>query len=424
MERRKASIGLIGALGLALGGLMAGGCDRTDDTAGGPVVLQFWNGFSGPDGATMEDIVRDFNASQNEVRVSMQIIPWGTYYDKLTLGLAFGGSPDVFIMHAPRLAEYASQDVLFEFDDETLARAGFDVSDFIEGPWTASQFEGRQVGIPLDCHPIGLYYNLDLFEQAGIKNPPTTYEEFIETARRLTKDLDGDGTIDQWGFAFTWLHSNGITFLNQHGTAFLTDDLSRCGIHTPEGQAALQQMVDIWKKERVAPRPEGQDAWLGFLTGRVAMALEGVYMKSGLDNQQGLRYAAAPAPQFGPVRAVWGGAHVLCLPRGLEGRRLDAALKFVRYLSDHSLAWAKGGQLPVRTSILESEEFKALPVQSQFAKQLDYVVFEPPSVKLNQLTTFGTATIEAAINELLPVEEATAQCARRMGNVLARGDRP
>ncbi|RYG31325.1 extracellular solute-binding protein, partial [bacterium] len=68
---------------------LLGGCDSTPDNGSGPIVLQFWNGFSGPDGKTMEKIVGEFNRTHKDVQVKMQIIPWGTFYDKVTLGLAF-----------------------------------------------------------------------------------------------------------------------------------------------------------------------------------------------------------------------------------------------------------------------------------------------------------------------------------------------
>src|SRR5215218_9986458 len=70
---------------------------RTERTADGRIVIDFWNGFTGPDGKMMERIVRAFQEENPDVRVRMQIIPWGTYYDKVTLSLAYGGAPEVFI---------------------------------------------------------------------------------------------------------------------------------------------------------------------------------------------------------------------------------------------------------------------------------------------------------------------------------------
>ncbi len=84
----------------------------------------------------------------------MQIIPWGTYYDKLTLGLAYGNPPDAFILHVNRFPEYAHYDSL-EPIGSLLESGGLDPDDFMPIPWKAGIWEGTQYGVPLDCHPQG-----------------------------------------------------------------------------------------------------------------------------------------------------------------------------------------------------------------------------------------------------------------------------
>jgi multiple sugar transport system substrate-binding protein len=409
---------LIPALLAALFAASVVGCRREEAPPSGEVVLDFWNGFSGPDGAQMEALVQEFNAlHKGRIRVKMQIIPWGTYYDKVTLGLAFGGAPEVLVLHVNRFPEYASHGVLESLEGH-FAASGLKKEDFLPQAWSASQWQGDLQALPLDCHPLGLYYNLDLFREAGISRPPEDYQEFMEAAKKLTKDENGDGRPEQWGFAFTWLKSNTTCFLNQHGASLLSDDLSESGLSTPEARRAVDQMLEIINSG-VAPRPEGQDAWLGFQTGKVAMALEGVYMMAGLKEQKNLRWAAAPVPQFGPKRAVWAGSHLLAIPKGLDERVQEAGWTFVKFLSDSSIEWAKGGQCPARLSLLESPAFKALPVQSQFARQLDAVVYEPASVQFNLVATFGDSAYEAILNEISPPGEALALATRRINNRLS-----
>lgn len=377
--------------------------------------IEFWNGFSGPDGATMEEIVKAFNRDNPHIRVKMEIIPWSTYYDKVTLGLAFGGAPDVFILHANRVPEFASHGSL-ALQDDLMRQSGIDKDDFVPKAWKAGLWEGKRYALPLDVHPLGLYYNVDLFRKAGINRPPKTLDEFIDAAKKLT--LVNEKGEKQWGFAFTWLHSNGLTFLNQFGSGLLTSDLRRSAMDSPQTVQALNLMLRLIDVEKVCPRPEGADAWLGFQTGRVAMAMEGIYMKSGLDSQKDLRYAAAPVPQFGPVKAVWAGSHCLAMPAKQGPKERSAAWEFIRYLSDHSIKWAEGGQIPVRKSILESKEFQEMPVQREFAKQLDYVTYEPFSVRFNQISVFGDAAIEAVVNRVESPSKALKTASRRINRVL------
>ncbi|MGQ9486911.1 MAG: ABC transporter substrate-binding protein [Armatimonadota bacterium] len=402
------------------------GCSAPHGSSGDPgAEIRFWNGFTGPDGATMEKIVKQFER-ETGIRVKMQIIPWATYYDKLALSLAYGGAPDVFICHANRIAEFARYGVFRPLDDLVASNLGFTVADFLPNIWQAGRYEGKQVGLPLDCHPQGLYYNLQLFREAGIVDehgnpkPPRTWQEFLEAARRLTKDKDGDGRPDQWGFAFTWLRTNWITFISQHGGSILSADLRRATLADPPAVRATQQMCDMIYRYQIAPKPEGFDSWMGFRQGRVAMAIEGIYMLSSVEEQKGLQFAGAPVPSFGPKRAVWGGSHMLCMPKGMPPQRAKLVWKFMRYLSDHSLDWAQGGQVPVRKSILEQPRFRQMPVQYAFAQQLPYVVFEPASHKSTEIMPFYDAAIEAALLGIKSPQDALNEAKRRVQQVLDR----
>ncbi len=415
------ALGLVAAGVVALAGCRGSGARAADQA----VVLRFWNGFTGPDGATMEKIVRRFNREHPNIQVRMQIIPWSTYYDKVTLSLAYGGAPEVFILHASRLPEYADCNAVSRVED-LIARTHLDANDFAPRAWTAAHWKGKQYAIPLDCHPIGLYYNTDLFKKAGIVDehgqakPPRTLDEFLADARKLTIDSDGDGKPEQWGFVYTWLRTNAHTFLAQYDTSLLTPNGRRCGLDTPDAEAAMRLMGDIIHKYRVCPPPEGTDAWMGFRTGKVAMAMEGIYMLSSLEDQKGLAFAGAPAPVFGRHPAVWGDSHMMVMPRDLDAAHRRAAWEFIRYLSDHSLDWSKGGQVPVRKSIISTPEFRKLRVQYAFSKELDYVVYQAPSVATNQVLPFEDAAVEAVLNRIKTPREALLEASRRVNNVLER----
>jgi multiple sugar transport system substrate-binding protein len=400
--------------------------------ADGRTVIRFWNGFTGPDGKTMEAIVHQFMDENPNVRVRMQIIPWGTYYDKVTLALAYGGAPEVFILHATRMPEFASYEALHPLDDLYAAeRASSGTSplnetNFAPIPWHASFYEGHQYALPLDVHPIGLYYNTRLFEAAGIVDaagrakPPTDWDGFLDAAQRLTRDTDGDGRVDQWGFNYTWQRTNFITFMAQYGGSILSPDGKRGALSSPECLQAADAMHDLIYRYRVAPRPEGVDAWLAFRQGKVGMVMEGIYMLSSLEEQKGLAFAGAPVPQFGPKPGAWAGSHMLCQPRGITPEASRTAWRLMRYISDHSLDWAKGGQVPARRDVAESPGFRTLPVQSQFARQLPYVQYEPLHPKANAIGPFLDPAIEAFLLDMQTPEAAFQDADRRMNQVLAR----
>jgi multiple sugar transport system substrate-binding protein len=400
------------------------GCGSSSGPKSADAPLRFWNGFTGPDGKTMERMVRNFER-ETGIRVDMQIIPWATYYDKVVLTLAFSDAPDVFICHANQMPMFAKYGKLHSLNALMSGPQGLPDSDFMELPWKAVHYGGQQLGLPLDAHPLGLYYNRTMFEKAGIVDghgqakPPTTWDEFLADARKLTL-RDTGGKVTQWGFTFTNLRSNWYTFLRQFGGNVLSADQKRCELTSPQSLAASERMHDLIDKYRVSPKPEGFDAWEGFRKGQVAMIMEGIYMLSGLEEQKGLRYGGAPVPLFGTQRAAWGGSHVLVMPVNEPPERVDKVWRFMKYLSDHSLEWARGGQTPIRKSLIASPVFRTMPIQRAFATQVPYLSYEPLTVVGNEIAPFFDAAVQSMLIDVRTVPQAMKRANRQIQTVLNR----
>ncbi|MDF2441103.1 MAG: multiple sugar transport system substrate-binding protein [Abditibacteriota bacterium] len=432
---RRACIHAHSVIALLCMTFLLGGCDSSSRTpsqgvtrtSDGKILLKFWNGFTGPDGKAMEQMVARFKKQNPDVTVQMQIIPWGTYYDKLTLALAYGGAPDVFVMHASRLPGFAAYDAFQPLQQHfASSQPPLGAKDFASVPWQGTFYKDQQYAMPLDVHPIGLFYNTRLFKEAGIVDaegnakPPKNLDEFLDAAKRLTKDTNGDKRPDQWGFVYTWQRTNWLTFAGQFGASILSPDGSQSTLSAPENLRALSLMHDLIYKHKVAPKPEGVDAWLAFRQGKVGMTLEGIYMLTSLEEQKGLPFAGAPAPQFGPKQAVWGGSHLLCQPRGITPEQSQAAWRLMRFLSDDSLIWARAGQVPARLDTRNSPQFKALEVQSQFAKQLEYVQYEPLHPKSDAFFPLIEPALESVLLNISTPEEAMRDASRRVNQLLER----
>jgi multiple sugar transport system substrate-binding protein len=219
---------------------------------------------------------------------------------------------------------------------------------------------------------------------------------------------------------FTWQRTNFVTFNSQFGGSILTPDLKQAAMSTPESIAAAKAMHSLIYEHRVAPEPEGVDAWLAFRQGKVGMAMEGIYMLSSLEEQEGLEWAASPVPQFGPLQGVWGGSHLLAQPRGITEEASEDAWRLMSFISDNSLDWASAGQVPARRDILATPEFAELGAPTQAARQLSYVVYEPPSPRSNALFPFVDPAIEAVLLNRETPRESFSDADRRINQVLRR----
>ena len=402
--------------------LLSGGCDRSPAAEHRPVTIRFWNGFTGPDGRTMLALVRRFNHENPDVHVVMQRMDWGTYYNKLFVAGLGGRSPEVFVVHTDSLRRFVGAGLVRPVDD-LVSAAGLDVSDIDANVWSAVEHGAAHYAVPLDIHLLGMYYNRRLFAAAGIDGPPTNRTEFIDALRRLKKDQDNDGRPEQWGFVFTWMRTNCYTLIRQNGADLFSPDGARATLDDPKAIEAIRFASDLIRTERLAPGPENFDAWIGFRQGRVGIVFEGIYMLPELQRQTDLDFGAAAVPSLFDSPAAWCNSHNLCLSKGLSPQEEAAAMRFVKFLSDNSLDWSAGGQVPVRRSLRESPDFRAerrFEAQRAFATQIPHAAYMPavPFV-FEYLVEFDLA-IEQSLRGSVPPAQSLPAAQARIERIIAR----
>ena len=407
------------------------GCDSVVPSGDDKITLRFWNGFTGPDGRTMLALVKRFNQQNPDVHVVMQRMEWGTYYNKLFVSNLGGRAPQVFVVHTDNLSRFHRAGFLRPMDDMTDAGAGgIDANDFDENVWSAVERDGRHMGIPLDIHTIGMYYNRALFRKAGIVDekgepkPPTNREEFVDALKKLTRDENRDGVNETYGLAFTWLRTNSYTLIRQWGGDILTRDGQQVILDQPEAIAGMQFAVDMIEKEKVIMPPENLStfggAFVGFRQGKLGIVFEGIYMLPELRRQKDLDFGAAPVPQLGPHKAAWASSHVLCLRNDLGERELDASRRFIKFLSDNSLDWAEGGQIPVRKSLRDTEQFRKMTAQYAFSQQIPHAAYYPSSPFINENMAAFDPAVEAILRRSQTPQQAFSDAAQKIRQVFER----
>lgn len=399
--------------------------DPRPRTGDGQVVLRFWNGFTGPDGRQIIKLVRRFNEEHKDIKVLLQRIDWGTYYNKLYVAGLGGRAPDVFVVHAPLLPRFASAQLVAPLDPYVSGADGLPIADFDPAVWTAGQAGGTQYAVPLDVHPFGMYLNRTLFREAGLTGPdggiriPQTRDELLGAMRAITRDTDGDGTSDQWGYVLTTMRMIFQSVMAQYGGSLVSPDGRTCLINSPENRKAMQFFVDLIDKEKVCPRPEGFDSWVGFRQGKVGIVFEGVWMLSELERSD-LDWQGAPFPQIGPQPGVWASSHMLCISGSADPARQQAAWTFIRYLSDHSLDWATTGQIPVRRSLRNTDAFESMPVQRAFAERIGHVRFSPAVPYKLELDVELELAFEKVLRRTATPAEALTTAQANIEKIIAR----
>jgi len=411
--------------GLALAGCGGGG--TAVQTAGdggktykGPKVnLAFWNGLTGGEGPYIQELVQEFNSQSKNINVSMNIVEWDTFYQKVPSAVNTGEGPDVGIMHHDQLGTNAARGVIIPLDDVANALK-LKEADFAPAVWEAGIYNNQRYGISLDIHPLGFYYNKGTMEKAGLdpNNPPQTRDDY----EAALEEMKGKGIEGHWmsPFEFTGALSF-MVLLWQFGGDLYNEDTTKATFNSEAGVEALEWMVSLIKKG-YSPKNVAQDAeFVAFQNGKNAFMWNGIWQINTLKEVEGLEWGVAPLPQIGTEKAAWAGTHqfVIMNKQPLDENKVQASKVFINWISQKSAEWAKAGQVPARKSVRESQEFQSLQEQSQFAKQIDYVTFVPavPGIADVQPTTFDVAVNEAVLLKQEP-KAALDQAAQEADQIL------
>ncbi|WBQ05441.1 ABC transporter substrate-binding protein [Kribbella sp. CA-293567] len=426
---RRLMLGGLGALGAA--GVLAGCGSGSAGTPGagpangdggakgydGPAVeLDFWNGFTGGDGPFMRKLVDSFNAENPNIKVKMTVMQWADYYTKLPTAVSSGRGPAVAIMHVDSLATNAARNVIEPLDDVAKA-LDLKQDDFAEVVWKAGEFNGKRYGIPLDVHPLGFFYNKTLMTQAGLDpaKPPTNADEYMAALEALK----GKGIQGHWATPFQFTGVLSVeALLWQFGGELFNDDSSKATWAEEPGVKALSWFTDLVKKG-YSPKNVAQDAdAIALQNGKNAFNWNGIWNINTLKEKKGLEWGVAPLPNIGGQKAAWAGSHQFCLPKlkTPDQNKSTAARVFVNYVSQKSLEWAKGGQVPARKQVRESGDFKALTDQAALATQIDDLHFPPPVPGIGD----ALAELNKAVNEAVLQK---AEPAKALSDAAARADK-
>jgi len=368
--------------------------------------IEMWSPLTGPDGDEMTALANTFS-SENEFGITVNHVAQPEYVQKLNAAAAANQLPAMTVVRVINVAELAERNVLKPFSDALMASFGDDVaSDFPENVWNAGEYEGQRYSYPLDIHTLVMYYNRDLFEQAGVEPPgdtPMTREEFEAALTALSESgvmPIALGTNFQAGALFQ-------TLIQQFGGALTDSEGRQVTFNDEAGVQSLEYMNQL--KQQYSPEISGTgDPEVNvFKQGNAAIVFHGPWHISDL---QRLDYVGfAPVPQMGDRYAVWAGSHQLGLTTDDPAQQAAAAC-WMDWLSRNSLEWAKAGQIPARTSVRTDPALaEVAPAIAAISEGAEEAIILPQVPELEG-SLWGSG-FEPAVNAVLMGEREDLQAA-------------
>lgn len=348
----------------------------------GAATIRVGTWESGDSAELWNQLIDQFRQEYPQIQISFEPVP-DNYGTKLLTQMAAGDAPDVFQVgdgDVRMFVERGGTTNLAPYLEGQDNLPGLDPSIFYESLYQTGVVDGEPHFLTKDYSPLVVYYNKDLFDQAGVPYPEDgwTWEEFRDTAMKLTLDTNNDGRIDQYGVVLPgkWIRaiepfvfSNGGDLMNEDGTEI------EGYLNSPATVEAIQFYADLYLKDNVSPSPtEVETTFQGvdlFQTGRVAMNWTGRWPLRDYQENPDLHFGIVGLPQKEQrANAIcWAGLGIYS-----QSKNKDQAWLFLRHIGGEpgQLVFGQHG-LPSMPQVADELGLAEDPYSSVILNEVQYL---------------------------------------------------
>ncbi|CAA9250992.1 MAG: hypothetical protein AVDCRST_MAG77-2164 [uncultured Chloroflexi bacterium] len=428
--RRRAGA-LAGTMGAAAGGLLATACGGATESGGGTganptrkaVTLQYWSRFAAPIGDVEEKYLPVFQEKYAPIKVERTLVTtdYNLLVEKITTAFASSTPPDVFTMGSPDVVTYAHPGSVLQLD--TYQRIKKEADDFFAPPLAVGKYQNKLYGMTYYIDTRIMLYRKDVLAEAGLptdrKSLPKTWDQFRDVAKKVARWEGND--IKRVGWDVSGAAGDATVFLvmlGQLNKRVISADSKKVEFDGPEGQRALQTLVDFYNRERMdsAQRtafPSGIEA---LATPQLAIKwsssspLTGI-RRAGQDPQQLVVTDLTPEFSGKPTAGSYLGGTWQMVAK--QTKDVDASLELLAYLTgyDMSLAVAQSQYtVPARKSS-EKEPYLQDTLLRPFYDSLQYGWVVPQHQHYGKIRNKIVDEVKEALQQKKSVKEALADAA-------------
>jgi len=350
---------------------LVGSCTRGVDE--GKLILNYTRWGDPAEMDSTRELIAQFERENPDITVHIDVVSWDQYWQKMKTAVVTNTAQDVWLMSAAYVEQYAGAGHLLDLMPFIQADPTFREDDYFPNAFDAYCYWGQ--GNAMHQVPFGrgklyaftrdyncslLFFNRDHFDALSLAYPDEkwTWDDLVETAKKLTIDFNGDGVVDQWGYG--GLNYRG--FLHAIGGHTLDMERHRSTMSTPPVIKSIRFCQDLIYKYKVHPPPAIQvDETESFTTGKISMTVAGVWNIRSYNRSEHLwDIAPIPADVKGRPHYTSAGGVAHCIYAGTVHPK--EAWRLVKFLSSDTsqreLA-RSGTSVPVLKRAAFSDDFLA-----------------------------------------------------------------
>lgn len=337
--------------------MLCAACQKTEDAeATAKKQLTLWYYWDIQENQNhLQDLVEDFNRSQDKTEITLSYIPDEDFKKKLALAMAEGNMPDIALVD--------SSDFQFLHHMQPFARLDKkipELKDYMEKALEPCRSDGKIYGQPFGVNCTGMFYNKEILKNAGC-TVPENWEEFRTTARKISSE-------EVSGFAITALQTEESMYEFLPLLWSVNGDIRK--ISSKESQSAFCFLDDMEKEGSLSQQSISLtmgDLTNQFIQGKIAMMFNSsMAVDSIQDAAPELDFGVAPIPA-GDKSVTVAGGEILAVA---DNENTEAAIGFLKYLADPERMkryMDEFGFLAPVQSIMD-QQFKQEPEKKQFVK--------------------------------------------------------
>jgi len=383
-------------------------------------------------GASLRESVKAFESTHPNIKINAEPVSLAERNAKYVTAFEGGLGPDVYHVDDNSIALFIEKGYTYDVTP-FINKEGKAFKDiFFDSGWELLRRGQSYYGLPNNIAAMVLNYNQQMFKEAGLdpEKPPKTWEEFREYAKKLTRDTNKDGKIDQWGAGFVFgkasFHLRFTSILYSMGGRYLSEDNKKSLANSPEVVKAVQFLSDLQNVDKVFPpgivNAGAHDVRILMANRKIAMMVESIWTNSIVDSinpdfkaAQTMRVAPVPGK---PATCAFASSWLM----NKNTKNAAAAWEFMKFMSSKERLqkdWDDSTMLPARKDV--AREYRPLvndPFARMVASQIPNSTFVPQIKEWPEIEDIFRAAVQSALTREMGIKEALDRANTQMQEIL------